>query len=276
VRILTTGGTGFLGKTLLQLLSEKGAATQNLGRISSYPELLHQISEFRPDVVVHLATHFVNDHQPADVEKIIDCNIRFGSLILEAMKALGIKNIVVAGTASQNFKTNPTIGASLYAASKTAFEELLKFYFDADHFKVVVLKIYETYGLNDTRQKLIPHLIQSKPGQKFVLSPGEQKMNLVSAKDTAQAFWLAAQHACNSQQPIYEEYFLRNEWFTLRELVKVIEQNLGRSLNIEWGGKPYRDREILHPFTGGALLPGWKPEQNFADVVAQSTHRSIG
>ena len=33
----------------------------------------------------------------------------------------------------------------------------------------------------------------------------------------------------------------------------------GTSLAIEWGARPYRDREVMVPWTKGKTVPGWAP-----------------
>jgi nucleoside-diphosphate-sugar epimerase len=45
----------------------------------------------------------------------------------------------------------------------------------------------------------------------------------------------------------------------LREVVATLEQVAGRSLPIAWGARPYRDREVMEPWTG-LPVPGWQPE----------------
>ena len=43
----------------------------------------------------------------------------------------------------------------------------------------------------------------------------------------------------------------------LRDLVKIYEEVIGRKLPIEWGGRTYRNREVMMPWNKGRLLPGW-------------------
>lgn len=46
--------------------------------------------------------------------------------------------------------------------------------------------------------------------------------------------------------------------FTLRELMAVIEEESGRTLNISWGARSYNQGEIMDPYTDGP--PGWSPK----------------
>lgn len=44
---------------------------------------------------------------------------------------------------------------------------------------------------------------------------------------------------------------------TLKELVKIYEDVIGKKLPIEWGGRSYREREVMVTWNRGRLLPGW-------------------
>ncbi len=45
---------------------------------------------------------------------------------------------------------------------------------------------------------------------------------------------------------------------TLKELAELFEKTTGKKLNIAWGKKPYRLREVMRPWTRGKSIPGWK------------------
>ena len=38
----------------------------------------------------------------------------------------------------------------------------------------------------------------------------------------------------------------------------MLEEVAGRTLRISWGARPYREREVMQPWTG-TPLPGWSP-----------------
>ena len=45
--------------------------------------------------------------------------------------------------------------------------------------------------------------------------------------------------------------------FTLKELSKIFEKISNKKLNINWGGKKYRNREVLIPWKNGEEIPGY-------------------
>jgi hypothetical protein len=36
------------------------------------------------------------------------------------------------------------------------------------------------------------------------------------------------------------------------------------TLNINWGGKPYRKREVMRSWNKGSVVPGWRPIVSFS------------
>ncbi|HEG8210789.1 TPA: NAD(P)-dependent oxidoreductase, partial [Campylobacter coli] len=45
---------------------------------------------------------------------------------------------------------------------------------------------------------------------------------------------------------------------SLKEVVMLYEEVLGKKLNIKWGARPQRDLEIMIPWEGGEKLPNWE------------------
>ena len=62
-------------------------------------------------------------------------------------------------------------------------------------------------------------------------------------------------------------YLSANEKYSLRELAKIFENINGTKLNIMWGNKPYREREVMIPQCYGKLLPDWKSTISLADGI---------
>jgi hypothetical protein len=47
-------------------------------------------------------------------------------------------------------------------------------------------------------------------------------------------------------------------------VVELYARVTGRPIEVVWGGRPYRDREVMVPWTG-PRLPGWRPRIALAD-----------
>ena len=132
-----------------------------------------------PDVVFHLASLFIAEHQPAEVTALVDSNVRFAAQLAEAMTRAGATRLVNTGSAWEHFEGDEP--ANLYAATKRAASEIFRYYAAATPLRVVTLKLFDTYGPDDPRPKLIPALLAAaKSGRKLAMSPGLQKLDLVT------------------------------------------------------------------------------------------------
>lgn len=281
-RILVTGATGFIGGYLVRNLLRTGwqvgalvrptADRKSLSDVSGnivwcpyagdYDDMAAAIRTVQPDVVVHLASQFLAVHAAADLDNLLNTNVRLGLQLAEAMTTGGCRRLVNAGTAWQHFRDESYCPANLYAASKQAYESMLRYYVDAAGMQVTTLKLFDTYGAGDTRRKLLPLLKKvAQTGESLDLSPGEQRVDLVHADDVAEAFCLAATQllAATGGAAMQDYAVSSGQQISLRELVRLIEEVLGHPLPVQWGVRPYRVREVMQPWTRGFSLPGWQP-----------------
>jgi nucleoside-diphosphate-sugar epimerase len=280
-RALVTGATGFVGSRLARTLSEEGwevhgivrrppgdPAVRALAAVGhahyhdgSMESLVRLVSVSRPTVVFHLAARFVADHHAADVESLVHDNILFGTQLLEAMRAARVKRIVNAGSAWQHFRNAEYSAVSLYSATKKAFADLLQYFVEAYGMQGVTLELSDTYGPGDVRRKLIPLMLEAE-GLKKELSmvSGELPLDVVHVDDAVRAFIVAAKRLLANEVAGLEVYAVRsNEAVQVKDLFAIWEQARGTRLAARWGERPYRPREVLEPWTQGALLPGWRP-----------------
>lgn len=228
------------------------------------------VEKVRPDVVIHLASLFLSDHKPEQVRELCESNVTFGTELVEAMVNAGCLNLVSAGTAWQNFGGKKGTATNLYAATKEAFEAILRYYADAKGLRVCVLKLNDTYGAGDTRRKLISLLRDaSQKREPMGLSPGEQKLDMMHVKDVISAFQKAAKEI-SSQPPGVKEYYLRSgRLISVRDLVILVNQFLPQPLAAIFGERPYRAREVMTPWQEGETLPGWSPKIRLEDGLKE-------
>lgn len=270
MKLLVTGATGFIGSHFIRKACQLGHEVHGVSRFAEGPtlhrcddvgsELLAIMQMVNPDVVVHLASLFIAEHKPADVEQLLRTNIEFGVNLAEAMTQCGVGRMVNTGTSWQHYGTEDYNPVCLYAATKQAFEDILRFYVEATHLQVITLKLFDTYGPYDTRPKLMSLFRRiSRSGENLGMSPGEQLIDLVYVDDVVEAFLLA----CNltADCPGMQEFAVSSgHSLSLKDLAKTYAAATGRDLHIEWGVRPYRKREVMTPWKGGKPLPGWTPK----------------
>jgi nucleoside-diphosphate-sugar epimerase len=277
--VMIAGASGYIGSNLLAYLLQhqckvtcivRSEAAQreieskfrNLEFVSYEKDderIIKKLIEDKTDIVFNLASKFVVNHAPNDIDELISSNIKFSTHIFESMRVAGVKNVVTTGTSWQYFRDDEKVAANLYAATKSASDEILKFYVDAYGFNATRLIIFDTYGIGDRRPKLIPRLLGSSPDDVIEMSAGEQRIDLVYISDVIQAYIQAASLLVD-QRGLLSEYTVRTgRPVDLRSLVELCSIIFNKEINVRWGALPYRPREIMVPWSGGFRVPGWKP-----------------
>jgi CDP-paratose synthetase len=281
MKIFITGATGFIGKHLVCKLIEEGhEIVINIygNEISPFDPIVNTwklndqdiegdieyLQRARFDGIIHLASLYLTVHQPDQVTKLIDSNVKFSSYILECAAKAKIQWFINTGTFWQHYQNADYSPVNLYAATKQAFESIAQYYWETNQIKFCTLKLSDTYGPNDTRPKIFNLWERiSQTGETLNMSPGEQIIDISHVDDIVNAFSLLANHLQNSHSKINNGsiFAVRTEKrHTLKELAKIFEQTTGKKLNINWGERNYREREVMVPWENGKTVPEWKPK----------------
>jgi len=84
-------------------------------------------------------------------------------------------------------------------------------------------------------------------------------VDFVHAEDAARAFVLAGTYLVDGRYELCGDYVISSGMaVTLRELIRRYEEMCGEKMPVDWGARPYREREIMIPWRGGRILPGWE------------------
>jgi nucleoside-diphosphate-sugar epimerase len=273
MKILITGATGFVGKNLVGTLTDKheihvlGRPASNIAGFertfyfeNNISELHIYLKDNKIEGIVHLASLFLSAHKDTDIKNLIESNIYLGTALLEAVQNTYIKWFLNTGTFWQHYISdskdyNPV---NLYAATKQAFIDMAKYYTETSDIKFVTLKICDTFGANDTRPKIFSLWDKiAQTGETLIMSPGEQYMDLLHIDDVVDGFTHLI-GLLNSDNKLETDYVLYAEKrYKLKDLAVIYQNITGKQLNIEWGGRPYRTREVMEPWMVGNRLPGW-------------------
>ncbi len=279
MRVLITGVNGFLGAHLAPLLRGQGHVVGGLLRPgATLPKSLNgmptwtveennagftgPLREFAPDVVVHLAALYVAEHKPEDVVPLVRANVEYGARLLDAMREAGCNAMVYAGTSWQHYRDEGYCPTNLYAATKQAFSILADYYLDVAGLRLLELHLYDSYGEDDPRKKLINLLkFSAETADKLPMSKGEQRIHLVHVDDLSRGFAMACEQVCAFQSGERKVYRLPSEQaVSLRELVDTFNAvDPAHPVRVTWGERPYRQREVFRPWEAAEVLPGWQP-----------------
>lgn len=278
-RALVTGATGFIGSNLVRTLIDTGWQVHALVRSGSVLDSLEDVQErftfqvydgsaesmlalmraCRPDMVFHLASLYISEHRPHEITPLIESNITLGSHLAEAMVASGCRKLVNVGTSWQHYNGEEYRPVNLYAATKQAFGDILSYYHDAHALSCITLKLFDTYGAGDRRRKLIAIIMDAAlSGAPMDMSPGEQTVDLSHVSDVVNALLEAAEFLAAQPSAINAAYFVSGERMTVRELVALVANVLQRPVYANFGGRPYRTREVMVPPAPSERMPFWE------------------
>lgn len=223
---LVTGGAGFIGSNLVQLLLDQGLTVRVIDNLSTgYLNNIENLSvEFiqgdlrskeiveeavkNIDVVFHLAAHIGNVKSLEN--PTIDAEINsIGAInLLEAARKANVERIVYSSSAAifgelltmpidEDHPQNPD---SPYGVSKLAAEKYMLAYARLYGITTVCLRYFNVYGINqryDAYGNVIPifanRLMTGRPIT--IYGTGEQTRDFVNVKDVARANYLAATRA---------------------------------------------------------------------------------
>lgn len=293
--ICITGATGFIGSNLVKAMQVHGGyAITAIARsidacekikslnVECYlddgdtEQLIKYFQQRKFDTIIHLASLYLKDHQSHQIENLISSNVLFGIRLLEASVKSSVKSFINTGTFWQHFDNKIYSPVNLYAASKQAFEMIARYYQESSGIFFTTLYLNDTYGPGDTRKKILNLWKAMKDTDRMDMSPGEQKVNLLHIRDVVRGYLrlIHLVQSGNLPNDAAVSYVLKSkEELTLRQLAVLFEQIAQKKLNINWGGLPYKDREIMMIWDGGTTVEGWEPimtlEEGIAELVLQ-------
>ncbi len=276
MKLLITGASGFIGKHLCQKLHSIGHEVSIIKRKDSnttsiksliqkewiLEEINHDLNKVFAsqsyDAVIHLATQFQADHQYTDIKNLVEANYTFGLQLVEAMIKNHCFKLINFSSSWQEYSLTDKSPVNLYASIKKAFAVTLDYYQSVHNLNVLHFRIYDTYGPADQRRKIIPILIKAfKDKTPIDISPGDQLLDLVHVEDICAGVIIALE----GSYPSGSEYALATfEPKSLKSIAKNFEEITGINDLLKFGGRPYRNREVMEPTYPVPQLPGWKPQ----------------
>ena len=207
MRVLITGATGFIGRSLIPTLLKQPETDVILLRLESesgrpfpsplaslrsqfdvvYADLRHfgltvrAIRQAEPDAVIHLAAAGATDPF-LPVETALRHNVTGTINLLRACfeKTSSTRQIVVARTPGELSAMN------VYAASKAAAWNFCQMYGRTHNWPIHSAMIFQTYGPHQPEHALIPLAVAAAlAGQNFPLTSGTQQRDWIHVADVA-------------------------------------------------------------------------------------------
>lgn len=234
MKVLVTGGVGFIGSHLASALLEKGASVRVLdnfstGKRENIEELTRRFDGNRLEVIegdirdasrvgeavrgVEVIFHsaaFVSVPQSMDEpQECFDVNITGTSLLLDAARKAGVRRAVVASSAAVYGESEalplveetPLQPKSPYAVSKRVNEMYAELFTNSFGFEVVALRYFNVYGPRQRPDSMyaaaVPIFARRLLDGKpvTVFGDGGQTRDLINVRDAVRANLIASEGA---------------------------------------------------------------------------------
>lgn len=216
MKVLITGGTGFIGRRLIARLAVGTGCevvavvrTEPAARLGCRTRLLDGgqleaasaiIADERPDAIVHMAAAGV-DPQDREVDRLVDVNVTWIARLVQAAARAGTRCIVVVGSSAEYaspaqhvrlVEDDPLESRKLYGATKAAGGLLALASGAACDIGIAVLRLFNVYGAGEAPHRLFPSIVQTAlNGRSVALSAGSQIRDFIEVDDACRAIQLS-------------------------------------------------------------------------------------
>lgn len=255
-KIVITGGCGFIGSHLVELLSEsneviafdrynsesdhywltnskfKDRFSVVLGDIRDYDSVQSVLKG--ADVVIHMAALIGIPYSYVSPLAYIRTNVEGTYNVLQASKELELDQVMITST-SETYGTaqyvpmdedHPKVGQSPYSASKISADQIAISYYRSFDLPVTIVRPFNTYGPRQSSRAVIPNIVSQ-----ILTNNGEVNLGNISptrdftfVEDTCIAFESII--GCNKL--IGEEVNIgTNSEISIRDLVEEISNIIG-------------------------------------------------
>jgi UDP-glucose 4-epimerase len=310
MRVLVTGGAGYIGSVVTAALLEGGHEVTVLDDLSTGHEdavpagarlvraSLHDsapvLAEVRPEAVLHFAAKSLVGESQVSPELYWQNNVGGSLALLEAMRAADCRRIVFSSTAATYgepdevpiLETAPTRPTNTYGASKLAVDAMLTSYAVAHSFAAVSLRYFNVggaaYGRGErhaTETHLIPIALQVAAGTREALTvfgddyptpDGTCIRDYVHVTDLAAAHLLALPAPAPGEHRVYN--LGSGSGFSVQEMVDAVRTVTGHPLPVVVGPRRAGDPARLVAGSGRIQADlGWVPAHTeLTEIVADA------
>lgn len=299
MKILVTGGTGFIGSHLIPKLQKKGYDVFNMeryvtGRIgiphkiqTVYADLTDNFSVrkavrmVKPEIIIHLASISAVSYSYQHPQEVLETNLIGTINLVEAWlrESYNLKQFIFAGTSEEygnnglsiQRENNPLLPASPYAVSKVACEKYLRYMEMGHDLPITLLRPFNTFGRKKDQHFLIEKTISQMLMQKTVsLIDPTPIRDWMYIDDHVDAYLTCLEN----NKAIGETFnFCTGRGYSIRETVKKIKMLIGFKGIVQWDSAPRRPIEstvIIGSYERAKKILGWKPKFNLEQGLTKT------
>lgn len=309
--VLVTGGAGYVGSVCSAELLRQGHSVTVVDDLSTgFRDAVPMGARFvemnigdgtamydlaiqgRFDVVFHFAAKALIPESVTDPGIFFQRNVAAGITMLEALRAVGVRNIVFSSAAAIYGVTGsgrvdedaPKKPLNSYGESKLIFEQVLRWYASAYGWSVFAFRYFSAAGAtvehgerHEPETHLIPLVLEAAAGDRDVFNiygddyetpDGTCLRDFVHVLDIARAHILALEH----MSPGMRCYNIgTGSSYSVRQVVREAERITGRKIESRIAGRRPGDPGALYANPRRIMEElGWQPEHSSLEEILQS------
>ena len=299
MKILLTGGSGFIGSSLAPVLVERGhevvmleryvTARYVLGKRQNYETHIADIRDHnnikeivekvQPEAVIHLAAVSPVSYSYERPNEVMGINYLGTVNLAESCRELPhFKQFLFASTSETygNVDTpiteeSPQLPISPYAVSKLASEKYLCYMMEAYNFPVSILRSFNTYGRTDNSHFVMERtIVQMLQGQNIRLGDPTPVRDFMYVDSHVDGYL-----ACLGNEAAIGDYFnfCTGKGISIKNLVAIIAKLTDFNGEIEWNTIPPRPVDIkilIGDYSKTKRILSWEPRVSLEDGLRLS------
>ena len=268
-KILVTGGAGFIGSNLSNMMAEKGhevTAIDNLslgkkenlsdkvkfveGDVNKKEDLEKTGGGF--DYIVHLAGSSSAPMFVKDMYWAYQNNVAGHIQVMQYAKAIGAKKMLFASTSSI-YGNNPTpltedqevVPPNHYSVTKFAQEGASRVFSSAEEMEIIAFRFMSIYGLNEDHKTTFANLVSqfiwgmAKDEAPVLYGDGTQERDFTNVKDVVQGIEKAMETEKKYGFAIFN--IGTNKCINLIDLVGIINKVMGKDIKPKFIPNPVKE-----------------------------------
>jgi UDP-glucose 4-epimerase len=313
--VLVTGGAGYVGSVCCAELLRKGHSVTivddlstgcreavplgaaffqvDIGNQSAMQSL---VSHIRFDAVFHFAARALIPESMSNPGMFFQHNVASGILMLEVLRAAGIKSFVFSSSAAvygtpARFpieEDDPKQPLNSYGETKLMFERILDWYARAYGWSVTALRYFNASGAtpelgerHDPETHIIPLLLQAASGERKVFNIYGDEYDTPDGtclRDYVHVLDIANAHICalqNLNTPGMRAYNIGlGKSYSVREVCNAAAEVTGRGIPLRVSARREGDPAVLCASPKRIMHElGWNPEHSSLQEIIESAWR---
>lgn len=269
--ILITGGTGFLGSSLvgelieefnIVLLLRPSSITFRIDKFLDRLKIYYNtdnvtldniFADNKIDIIVHCATDY--GRKEVNLLSLLEANLILPLKLLELGRKNGVNCFI-------NTDTLLDKRISEYSLSKNQFKDWLKFY--SKQLLCINIALEHFYGPNDDPSKFVSYIVSNMINNidEIKLTKGEQKRDFIYIEDVVNAFILIIKNMNTLKNGFLNFEIGANDPIKIKDFVLLVKRLTGNSCTkLNFGALPYRENEVVEISADISEIKklGWSP-----------------